>query len=56
MVQTGFHRKQRRIGALIPEAHAKALDKAAEENGRTLASEIRMAVEDWLRKQGRIAG
>jgi hypothetical protein len=45
----------RRVGALIPESHARALERSAEENGRTLASEIRLAIAEWLRQHGRIA-
>lgn len=45
----------RRIGALIPKSHARALEISAEENGRSIAAEIRLALQEWLRKQGRIA-
>jgi hypothetical protein len=55
MLQRPSDPKQRRVGAMIPEAHAKALELSAEENGRSTASEIRLALADWLKKHGRIA-
>lgn len=39
---------------MIPEPHAKALEQAAADNGRTIASEIRLALEAWLKEHGRI--
>jgi hypothetical protein len=44
----------RRVGGIIPERHALALEQAAQENGRTFAAELRLAIQDWLRKHGRI--
>lgn len=43
-----------RVGAMIPKAHKRALDRSADENGRSTASEIRMAIEFWLKKEGRL--
>lgn len=45
----------RRMGAMVPEPHAKALEQAAQDNGRTIAAEIRMAIQEWLKAHGRIA-
>lgn len=45
--------EMRRVGALIPERHARALELSAKENGRSLASEIRLALTEWLKRHGR---
>lgn len=45
----------RRVGAMIPETHAKALELNAEENGRSIAAEIRLALQAWLKQHGRLA-
>lgn len=43
----------RRVSAMVPAADAKALELSAEENGRTLAAELRMAIQAWLKQNGR---
>lgn len=45
----------RRVGAMIPEPHTRALELSAEENGRSIASEIRLALAEWLKQHGRLA-
>ena len=45
----------RRVGAMIPKTHQQALVQNANENGRTIAAEIRLALQEWLRKHGRLA-
>lgn len=44
----------KRVSAMMPESHVKALEESAEQNERSLAAELRLAVQDWLRKQGRM--
>lgn len=38
---------------MVPLTAARAFEQLAEDNGRTIASELRMAMDEWLRKHGR---
>lgn len=44
-----------RVAGMVPEADKKALERLADENGRSLASELRFAVEGHLKQNGRRA-
>ncbi len=44
-----------RTTAMIPLAEKRALDQMASDNGRSEASEVRIAIHNHLKKQGRIA-
>lgn len=41
---------------MVPESHARALAQSAEDNGRSVASEVRLAIQFWLKAHGRLAG
>ncbi len=43
-----------KISAKIPLTHERALKQMAHDNGRSIASELRIALETHLRKDGRI--
>lgn len=49
------NRKVVRIAAMVTHDDARLLNQGAEENGRSLASEIRLAIDHWLRSNGRRA-
>jgi hypothetical protein len=42
-----------KLSALVPTSDANALTQQAEDNGRSIASEIRLAIHDSLKKNGR---
>ena len=46
--------KTTRVGALIPTQHYNALRQQARENDRTIAAEIRVALAESLKRNGRI--
>ena len=43
----------KRLSGLVPAQDHRALEMNAKENGRSLASELRLAVTAWLRQNGR---
>ncbi len=47
--------KMKRIATTVPVEDYKAMDRAAEENGRSLASETRIAIAAHLKAIGRRA-
>ncbi len=42
------------MSAKYPVAHKRAVEQMAHDNGRSIASELRIALETHLRKDGRI--
>ena len=44
---------EERIGGLIPSKLKRGMERNAVDNGRSLASELRLACEHWLRQNGR---
>lgn len=47
--------RMERLTGMVPEADAKAFRRLADENGRSVASELRFAVEGHLKQNGRRA-
>jgi len=45
--------QQKRLSGMVPVEDHRALELNARENGRSLASELRLAVTEWLRQHGR---
>ena len=43
----------KRVAGNIPEDDARALELSAQENRRSIAAELGLAVEHWLKKNGR---
>ena len=43
-----------KVSAKIPITEERALKQQAEDEGRSMASEIRMAIHDRLKKNGRV--
>lgn len=45
--------KDRRVMTQLDQADYRALALEAEENGRSISAEVKMAVKAWLKKAGR---
>jgi hypothetical protein len=43
----------KRVSAMVPAADANAFESLAEQNGRSTASELRLAIQAWLKQNGR---
>jgi hypothetical protein len=52
--EPNFKREMVKVSAQIPVSEERALKQQAEDEGRSLASEIRMAIHDRLKKNGRV--
>jgi hypothetical protein len=46
---------EKRVSTMVPADDARALELNAKENGRSVASELRLAVQAWLKQIGRRA-
>jgi hypothetical protein len=46
-------KKRRKLSAMVDLPDIRALEQQAEDNGRSVASEIRIAIDDSLKKNGR---